>query len=284
MILITGANGNSGAEVLKSLAAQSEAVRAMVRQTPKREVFPIRTEIAVADFDDRESLRKALAGVDRAFLVTPSSEKVEEQQLRFVQLAREAGVKHVVYLSQLHAKADSPVRFLRYHAAVEEALQQSGMAYTHLRPNLFMQGLLLFKQLIAAQGQIAAPVGEASVSAVDVRDIAAVAVAALTKPGHQGRSYDITGPESLTHAEMASQLSEALGKPVRFVDIPSSAMREALLSFGMPEWQADGLIEDYEHYSRGEAGAVSSAVEEVTGKAPRPFRTFAQDFKQAFLH
>ena len=284
MILITGATGNNGVEVVKGLAAMGKSIRAMGRKKPEEDdALAAGVEHAVADFDDAGSLRRALAGVDRAFLVTPSSEKVEEQQLRFVGLAREAGVKHVVYLSQLHAKRDSPVRFLRYHAAVEEALATSGMAFTNLRPNLYMQGLLLFKQMIASQGKIAAPMGQAPVSVVDVRDIAAVAVAALAKPGHEGKSYDITGPEGLTHAQMAEELSQTLGKPVAFENISGAAMREALLCFHMPEWQTDGLVEDYEHYSRGEATTLSTAVQDVTGLKPKTFKTFAQDFKQAFL-
>ena len=284
MILITGATGNNGAEIVKGLIARGEAVRAMVRKVPEqKDAFPAGVEYAVADFDDADSLRRALAGVDRAFLVTPSSEKVEEQQLRFVDLAREAGVKHIVYLSQLHAREHSPVRFLRYHAAVEAALARSGMAFTNLRPNLYMQGLLLFKQLIASQGKITAPTGESPVSVVDVRDIAAVAVAALTEAGHEGKSYDITGPEALTHAQMAEELSQSLGKPVAFENISGATMRAALLSFHMPEWQADGLVEDYEHYSRGEATTLSTAVEDVTGVKPRNFHSFAKDFREAFL-
>ena len=284
MILVTGATGNNGVEIVKGLTARGETVRAMVRKEPEQgDILHAYVEYAVADFDDSGSLRRALTEVDRAFLVTPSSEKVEEQQLRFVDLAREAGVKHIVYLSQLHATQDSPVRFLRYHAAVEAALAQSGMAFTNLRPNLYMQGLLLFKQLIASQGKISAPIGQSRVSVVDVRDIAAVAVAALTEPGHEGKSYDITGPEALTHAQMAEKLSQILGKPIAFENISGTAMREALLSFHMPEWQADGLVEDYEHYSRGEATTLSTAVQDVTGVKPKNFDTFALDFKQAFL-
>ena len=283
MILITGATGNNGTEIIKGLSSRGKSVRAMVRNMPEQEnTVPQHVEYAAADFDDESSLRKALAGVDRAFLVTPSSEKVEEQQLRFVALAREAGVAHIVYLSQLHAREDSPVRFLRYHAVVEKALANSGMAFTNLRPNLYMQGLLLFKQMIASQGKIAAPAGQAPVSIVDVRDIAAVAVLALTEAGHEGKTYDITGPEALTHAQMAEELTRTLGKPITFEDISGAAMREALLSFHMPEWQADGLVEDYEHYSRGEASTLSSAVAEITGVPPRSFPAFAQDFKQAF--
>jgi uncharacterized protein YbjT (DUF2867 family) len=285
MILVTGATGANGVEIIKRLSGRKERVRAMVRPqggilhgTPNVEL-----EYVEADFDDPASLRKILSGVQRAFLVTNSSERVEERQLRFVDLAREAGVKHVVYLSQLHAASDSPLRFLRYHAAVEKALRASGMSYTHLRPNLYMQGLLMIGRSIASEGRFFAPAGDARVSVVDVRDIAAVAVAALTKSGHEGKTYDITGPEALTHAEMAAQLSEALHRPIAFVDLPEREFREALRGFHMPDWQADGLVEDYAHYRRGEASNISSVVRDITGEAPCPFAVFAHDYKSAFL-
>ena len=104
----------------------------------------------------------------------------------------------------------------------------------------------------------------------------------LALPGHEGKIYDITGPESLTRAQIASQLSGVLGKQITCVDIPEAAMRSALVSFGFPEWQADGLVEDYAHYRRGEAPAVSPAVQDVTGRPPHGFREFAQEYKQAF--
>lgn len=175
------------------------------------------------------------------------------------------------------------MRFLRYHAVVEDAIGSSGMAFTHLRPNLYMQGLLGFRSSIATEGRFFASAGDASVSIVDVRDIAAVAAAALTQEGHESRAYDITGPEALTHAEMASVFTTVLGKPVSYVDLPEAAMRDGLLGFGFPEWQADGLIEDYAHYRRGEASAVSTAVRDVTGQPLSSFRQFVQGYRHAFL-
>jgi uncharacterized protein YbjT (DUF2867 family) len=286
MILVTGATGKNGVEILKRLTGRQERVRAMVRKrndimhaTPKTGL-----EFAEADFDDPASLRKALQDVQRAFLVTNSSDRVEERQLRFVSLARESGVKHIVYLSQLHASSTSPLRFLRYHAAVEEALRGSGMSYTSLRPNLYMQGLLMIGKSIASQGRFFAPAGDARVSVVDVRDIAAVAVAALTQTGHEGNAYDLTGPEALTHAEMATHLSQALNRPIAFVDVPEQGFRETLRGLHMPDWQADGLIEDFAHYRRGEASGISATVKEVTGESPRSFLAFARDYKAAFLN
>ena len=271
-------------KIVKRLSSTGAGVRAMVRK-PRDQAKSILpgVEIATADFDQPESIRRALEGVDRAFLVTNSSERVEEQQLRFVQLALESGVRHIVYLSQLHASKDSPVRFLRYHAVVEEAISSSGMAYTHLRPNLYMQGLIAFRASIASEGRFFAPAGEARVSIVDVRDIAAVTTAALTSNSHEGKVYDVTGPEALTHTEIAVHLSEALSKQITFTDIPEAAMRSALAGLGVPQWQADGLVEDYAHYRRGEAAAVSTAVQDVTGVPAHTFLAFARDCRSAFL-
>jgi uncharacterized protein YbjT (DUF2867 family) len=283
MILVTGASGNNGIELIKLLSGGGVTVRGMVRKRHGSTYASLPgVEFVTADFDDQATIRRALHGVDRAFLVTNSAERVEAQQLGFVEIARVAGVRNLVYLSQLHAAKDSSVRFLRYHAVVEDAISSSGMAFTILRPNLYMQGLLAFRSLIASEGRFFAPIGGARVSIVDVRDIAAVAASALTESGHEGKTYDITGPEALTHGEMASQLSDALGKQVTFVDLPERAMLDVLLGFGIPDWQAEGLIEDYAHYRRGEATTVSTFVRHVTAHPARSFSAFARDYKQAF--
>lgn len=279
-ILITGATGSIGTELINVLAKQGVRFRAMVR-SPK-DVQTISTipgaEVVLGDFNDKTTLGKALKGIERAFLLTNSSEQAERQQLSFVREAKRAGVKHIVKLSQLAADVHSPVRFLRYHAVVEQAIRESGMAFTFLRPNLFMQGLLGFRSLIVEQGKFFAAVGDARISVVDIRDIASVAAAALTEEGHEGNVYTLTGPQALTHTEMASELSKALGRSVTFVDVPPSAMRDALSGAGFPDWQADGLIEDYAHYSRNEAAAVEADIEEITGKTARNFSDFARDY------
>jgi uncharacterized protein YbjT (DUF2867 family) len=283
MILVTGATGNNGIEIIKRLAARNVQVRAMVRNHDRASAIAVpNVEIVEGDFDRPETLLKVLAGVERAFLLTNSSERAEAQQIAFIDAAKQSGVKQIVKLSQFAADANSPVRFLRYHAAVEAALRSSGIAYTFLRPNLFMQGLLNFQSTIAAQSAFYAAAGDAKVSVVDVRDIADVAVAALTESGHEGKIYDLTGPQALTHAEMAESLSAALDRQITFVDIPPEAMRETLLSIGFPVWQADGLLEDYAHYRRGEATAIASGVQDAIGRNPRSFEKFAHDYAVMF--
>lgn len=173
------------------------------------------------------------------------------------------------------------MRFLRYHAAVERKIKDSAIAYTFLRPNLFMQGLLGFRDSIVKQGKFFASIGDAPISAVDVRDIAKVA-AALTEDGHEGKIYNLTGPEALSHAKMAEKLSASLKREINFVDVPPDAMRAALLGFGFPEWQAEGLIEDYAHYSRGEVAEIASGIVDATGEPPRIFDDFARDYAPAF--
>ena len=286
MILITGATGTNGAEIVRLLADRGVPVRAMVRLPDGEAAARLRdlpgVELFSGDFDDPASLARALTGVERAFLLTPSSARAETQQLAFVAAAEAAGVRHIVKLSQFAATPDSPVRFLRYHAAVEAAIRASDLDWTFLRPNLFMQGLLAFAPGIRATGRFAAAIGDARVSIVDTRDIAAAAVAALTGDGHEGETYALTGPEALTHADMAAQIGAATGRPVAFEEVMPAVMREMLARVGMDPWQADGLIEDYAHYARGEASAVTDGVLAATGAPARTFTAFAQELAPRF--
>ncbi len=283
-ILVSGATGNVGGEIVRALGARGVRFRAMVRGDYDAKPFAGNPGIepVVADFDDEAALVQALTGVERAFLLTPSTAEAGDRQRRFVDVAAAVGVRHIVKQSQLHANTESPVRFLRYHALVEEAIRSSGMDWTFLRPNLFMQGLLMFAPSIATEHRFAIAAGDAKVSAVDVRDIAAAATAALTESGHAGKTYDLTGPAALTHAEIAAELSRALGHPVEYVGLDEAAMRDALRTHGMPDWMAEGLVEDYAHYRRGEAADVADGVRAATGKAPRAFATFVRDYAQAF--
>jgi uncharacterized protein YbjT (DUF2867 family) len=274
-----------GKELVKKLSTRGERVRAFVRCRSQRNAIALPgAEFVEGDFNDFSSFVTALTAVDRLFLLIPSSPDVERQQKEFVDVAQQKGVRHIVYLSQLGADEHSTKgRFQRYHGVVESHIRKSGISFTFLRPNLFMQALLNFRASISSQGALYAPAGNAKISVVDVRDIAAAAERALTEAGHNGKVYEITGPESLTHGEMAATLSLVLGKPVKHVDLSSAAMREALLGFGLPPWQAEGVVEDYDQYRDGEAAAVASTVRDVTGAEPLTFGQFARDYAQKFL-
>ncbi|WP_433214556.1 SDR family oxidoreductase [Microtetraspora malaysiensis] len=276
-ILVTGATGTVGSALVPALHARGVNVRAMIRD-PTRPVPGV--ENVVADLTDADSITAALAGVDAAFLNSPSAENAARLQIRFADLAHDAGIDRLVLLSQYAADLDSPVRFLRWHAQVEAHVQQLGINHTILRPNLYMQALLGFAGTIA-QGWFAAPIGNAAVSIIDTRDIAAAAAAALTDPVTTGRTYTLTGPRAVTHTQIAHVLSQATGQTIAFQDVPAEQFARALRGV-LPPWQLDGLVEDYAHYARGEASEVHTSVTDLTGRPPRDITDFAADHAGLF--
>jgi uncharacterized protein YbjT (DUF2867 family) len=283
LILITGATGTVGREVVKRLSAKGVPVRAVTRALRKSVTDrPPHAQFIEGDFDDPESMRRACTGIDCAFLLTNSTERAEQQQLAFTRVAQQSGVRRIVKLSQLHADEESAERLLRYHGVVEAAIRASGLPFTFLRPNLYMQGLLNFRQSIRQKSAFFAAAGSARISAVDVRDLADVAVVALTGSAHDNKVYSLTGPDALTFADMAGQLSQAVGRTITFVDVPANAMRAALAELGFPAWQADGLLEEFAMYRRGEAAEIEPGVVEALGRPPCSFGEFARDYAPLF--
>jgi uncharacterized protein YbjT (DUF2867 family) len=278
-VLVTGATGTVGSALVTALRARGATVRAMTRH-PGRPV-PGAADTVVADLQDPASISAALDGVDAAFLNSPSADDAAALQMRFAGIAHDAGLGRLVLLSQYAARADSPVRFLRWHAEVEARVRELGLDHTVLRPNLYMQGLFGFAGTVR-QGWFAAPVGTAAVSAIDTRDIADTAAVVLTDPGHSGRTYTLTGPRAVTHDEIARALSDATGRHITFHDA-SAEQFTATLTGLLPPWQLAGLVEDYAHYARGEAADVHSTVADITGHPARDVVEFAHDHAAAFV-
>lgn len=283
-ILITGATGSVGTQLIKYLSEKNVGFRVLAKKSDRAtKLSSVKgLELVYGDLTDKSSVKNALQGIEKVFLLTNSSETAEALQLNFVDAAKANGVQHIVKLSQLAATLHSPVRFLRYHATVEQKIKDIAMNYTFLRPNLFMQGLLGFKESIIKKGMFFAAVGEAKISLIDVRDIAAVAAETLTTEGHDNKIYDLTGPEAITHQQIADYFSKGLKKAIKFIDVKPEDMYREVVIAGFPLWQAEGLIEDYAHYARGEAAYVSAAVQDITGHPPRNFQTFVADYAPFF--
>jgi uncharacterized protein YbjT (DUF2867 family) len=239
-------------------------------------------DVVPGDFEDRESLKRALGGVDTAFLLAPFVPNMLDLQLAFIEAAKEAGVRRIVKLSAMGTAPDAPVAFLRWHATAEQALRESGLAYTALQPNGFMQNLLGMAPLISTQGIIPAPAGDSRISHIDVRDIAASAVAVLTQPGHDGKTYVLSGPAAVTYEEIAADVSEAIGKKVTYVPITPEQFLDGLTSTGVPQWMASGLGELYALYRTGAGATVTNEVEALAGRPAIPFAQFARDYAGAF--
>jgi uncharacterized protein YbjT (DUF2867 family) len=279
MLLVTGATGTTGAEVIRALVARGAEARGLVRDDARADaVRALGAEPAVGDLGDPASLRAALDGIDRAYLVSPLGPQQAEYEQAFLEAAKAAGVGHVVKLSMLGADEDALVRFARGHARVEQALRDSGLAWTILRPNGYLQNALSWRAG-ARDGTFYAPVPDAAISAVDARDVAEAAAVALTADGHVERVYELTGPEAISFRAQAERL---LGPGVAVEEVPVEEVTAALVAGGMPAWNAEGLAELLDHYAAGGATAVGDHLEALLGRPPRSLDDFAQDHAEAF--
>jgi len=283
MILITSAPGNNANAVIRELTKAGVRVRALLRNPNSAgEIKGPLVEVAVGDFLNTASLDAALRGVEKVFLIPPTDPRSVEMQGNFIRAAKRAGTRHVVKLSVNGADVNSRVRVARWHAEGEKELEASGIPFTHLRPNAFMQNLLGLAPTIVSQGEFYQPAADGKVSHIDVRDIAAVAAKALTENGHQGKTYVITGPEALSYDEAASKISKAIGKPVKYVNVTPEDFKKSLLGWGIPEFMADGLNEFFAAIRAGYCAVVTNTVEEVTKRKPISFDDFVRDFAGAF--
>jgi uncharacterized protein YbjT (DUF2867 family) len=282
MLLVTGATGTTGTEVLRGLREREVEVRALIHDEGKADaVRELGAEPMVGEMGDPKTLEPALEGVERAYLVSPLSPMQAEYEQVFVETAKAAGVKQVVKLSLIGASKDSPLRFAKTHAVVEHALRESGLEWTFLRPNGFMQNNLAWPTQVQ-DGTFYSPVPDAAFSIVDARDVAEVAVAALTGDGHAGKAYALTGPEAVSYREQAVRLFKAAGREIGVEPVETEAVKQALVQAGVPPWNAEGLAELWELYASGGATLVASGVDDVLGRAPRDLDTFARDHVDAF--
>jgi len=279
MILITGASGNVGKEVLKQIAQTKAEVRAAF-QSANKAAAPSGVEIATVDYNQPETLRTALKGVNRVFLVGPPTVQLPELERKAIDVIKQSDVRQVVKLS---AMGGGQAIFSRQHAESEDYIKSSGVPFTFLRPNGFMQNMVNYNApTINTQNAFYGTEGDGKISHIDIRDVAAVAVKALTEDGHIGKVYTLTGPDALTNGELAQILSDNLGRGIRYIDLPPAQLKQALLSAGVPEWSADALLDLQRLYREGKAATVTQDVEQILERKPIRFARFVQDYKYAF--
>lgn len=279
MILITGATGNVGRELTQQLLELGQPLRALTRDAGKVSDLEGQMETAEGDLDDPKTIRAALKDVKRIFLVTAST----QQDKTVLAAAKEAGVRQIVKLSTFEAVDPQMTEHVKWHREREELIRASGLAWTFLRPTMFMSTALDWARTIRQEGVIYFPGGEGKVPPVDPWDVAAVAAAALTKSGHEGQAYALTGPEALSFGDMAEILSKVLGKPVRYQDIPDRTAGEEMHKAGLPDYVVEGLIGTFAAIRTGRLGYPTGDVEKVTGRRPRSFETWCREHIQALL-
>jgi len=282
MLLVTGATGTTGMEVLRALKDRGVSARALVRdETKAHHLRDLGFEPVTGDLGDPRTLGPALEEVERVYLVSPAGPMQSELEQAFLEAAKEAGVQHVVKLSLIGANPEAPLRFARSHAKVEHALKESGMAWTLLRPTPFMQNTLSWGPQVL-DGTFYSPVPDAAVSVVDARDVADVAAAALTDDGHAGKSYGLSGPEAVTFRDQAKRVFAAAGREINVEEVPVEDLKRELVRAGVPPWNAEGLAEQFELYADGGATMVTTGVSDALGREPRGLDEFASDHVEAF--
>ncbi|MGB6528267.1 MAG: SDR family oxidoreductase [Candidatus Nitrosopolaris sp.] len=285
-ILVTGATGTVGGEVVKQLSSTGQKVRASVRSTTRvtsndklKDV-----ELMEMDYNKPETLVTAFKGADKLFLLTPASPKAAELAANLVKEAKKNGIKHIVKQSVMGADSELDVAHLRLHRQAEKMIEESGIPFTFLRPNDFMQNFVNFySPTIKSDNALYLPAEDAKVSFVDVRDIAATAVKTLTDDGkHIGKAYTITGPEALSYSRAAEILSNVTGKKISYVNVSEEDTRVGMKAMGWDDWLINTTLQIFDLERKGYASKVSSDVEEVLGQKPISFSQFAKDYAQAF--
>jgi uncharacterized protein YbjT (DUF2867 family) len=284
MILVTGATGTVGSFLVAELAALDAPFRALTRSEAHATALRARGfHVVVGDFQDPESLRPAVEGVERIFLLSPIDARLVEYETNVLGVAREYGTPHVVKLSVIDADAASPCRCLRVHGESEEAVRRSALPFTFLRPGSFMQNWLgAPAATVRRDGLLYSNYGEAPVNHVDAADIGRAAAVVLLGIGHEGRTYTLTGPASVTMPDVAELLAERIGRPVRHVELSDVELRGALHAATLPLWLADGLVELGRYFRTGRAGVTTDAVRHLTGIPPASVAEFLARHREHF--
>ncbi len=277
MILVTGANGNVGCEIVSQLVGAGHRVRALLRSQSKVAAFPDAVEIAIGDFSDMASLLRAVGGAEAVYMTSFEHPELLGLQMNLISAARDAGVRVVVRLSGMRADAHASATISRDHGLCDKQLVDSKLGYVLLQPNWFYQNFLGF----FPAGVMNLPVGEGLTSFIDVRDIAAVAVAALTDHKHRDETFVLTGPEALSHADVARILADATGKRFVFEDVTEETWKAQVIDSGMGQREVEGLIGLFRLIRDASMAEITHDVERVIGRPPIRLSAFARDYAEA---
>lgn len=289
-ILVTGATGTVGSEVVRQLSSDSAnfTIRAAVHsiENAKKIDFP-GVEVIQIDYNKPESLTKAFSNTNRLFLLTHPSPNAVEQESNMIQEAKKAGIKYIVKQSAMGADdINSNVQLLRLHRQAEKIIEESDIAYTFLRPNEFMQNFITFHgSVIKNANAFDLPMENAEVSIVDVRDIAGVAVKALTQGDSEpvlNKAFTITGPKAISYNQIAEILSSAANKKIEYVNISDEEAKSGMKEAGMDEWLTNSILELIRYFRKGSASQVTSTVNDIIGRNAKTFDEFANDYADYF--
>lgn len=284
-IFISGATGNIGSHLVDVLKKMGVSVRAGAHSQKSRQVLAAKgVEVVDIDFQDKQSIVNALKGCTKAFSLSPIAPNLAEMGLNFIEAAKESGVEYVLRSSGMGADNPLAISLGREHRKVEIALESSGLDYSIIRPNSFMQNYINFTgETIRTGNAMYLPMGDGRISLIDACDVADVAAEILINSTHAGMAYTLTGPEAISNQEIAALLSEVTGRQITYIDIPEQKTRESMLNIGMPEIITEWILELYAINKAGYTAELSTSVKDILGREARTFKTFAHQNAPSFI-
>ena len=283
MILVTGATGRIGSELVHALLSKRVPVRAMVRSLQKAKALQSSgIELVEGDLEKPESLDAVLQGIEKVFLISIEDPRLPELHGEFAAKAKRAGVHHLVRMSILVSRPDSPLALGQWHWSADKQVMESGVPFTILKPAYFMQNLLASAPMVKMKGILPGAMGDGRIGLIDVRDIAEVAAAVLTGDDHMDKTYPLTGAEAISLRDATAKLSQALGKDVKYLNLTPEDAKAGMISMGMSAQIAAAWVQLARMIAQGAADMVTDNVKSITGKEPRSFDQFAREFAGAF--
>jgi uncharacterized protein YbjT (DUF2867 family) len=282
MILVTGATGNIGTELVKQLLAKKCPVRVITRDEKKVSHLDPAVELVLGDRHDQSVVSQALQGADKLFLLPVLFDKSHEADRLLIEQAKQAGVSQIVKISSGAVRIETNA-IGRVHREKEQFVEDSGIPWTFLRPGGFMSNTLQWAGTIKSQATVFNPTGDGKTAPISPYDIAAVAAVALTTTGHEGQAYDLTGPELLSTPDQVRILSKVIGKPIQCVDISVEVGAERMKTSGLPDPLIQSLTDLWILVRKGQGAFHSNEVERLTGRPAQTFETWCREHRSAFL-
>jgi uncharacterized protein YbjT (DUF2867 family) len=283
MIYVSAGGGYLGPEIVKRLVKAGQSVRCLTATPAEAQAIASpNVEAIVADRTRPDSYARTLEGAAAAMLLTRNALDLVEKEARFCAAASAAGIARIVKLSAFGANVNAEPGAKRVHGQAEQEVMRAGLNWTFLRPQFFMQNMLWFIGEIKTKGSFSLPMKTGRVGMIDYRDLADVAAKCLTESGHEGRAYNLSGPELISCADIAASLSRAIGFPVEFNDIAPEEFTRLLVAMGRPQWHAEEMTASYVGMSRGVSAVLTQDVKNVLGRNATSFEQVAKDYAHLY--
>ena len=285
MILLTGLSGTTGLKVAKRLAKSGHSITALVKDPGKySDLESKKVTFVKGDLTKTDAVKEAMEDAENAFLYSPVSDNLFKIEKNFIDAAKKAGVKHIVKYSAIGADPKSPISILSQHGLSEEYLKESGLRYTIIRPNIFMQNFVdFYGSRIRKDKEFRLPLKEAKCAYVDARDTARLIRKVLTSNGNKDSVYTATGSESFSCSEIGEMLSEATGKKIKYVEIKPKEFKKDMIDSGVSEPLAEAFAELYKVVREGVYDEVTDDIYKVTERQPHTFEEFLDDNIKFFI-